>query len=229
MSINKTLFQQKLDELKRAGNERRFKELQSKYQSPEAIDYSNMSLRDELQTRFDLDELNRLSAELGKDINSGVNISSNSANTLASRSPSNDFDGQNSFSQPLSRPNNANDAMVSSLKASNPSSQNSFYTAAGIPTPNYKPIMGDCSIGGFVNKFNELNYMKDIPHTISTGNKIVDKGIAKIGSTMLNLVIKDPRLKMIAKAGEKMYPYIEDAGARLAQIKAAYSEICKNK
>ena len=103
MSINKTLFQQKLDELKRAGNERRFKELQSKYQSPETIDYSNMSLRDELQTRFDLDKLNRLSDELGKDINSGANISSNSANTLAS----NDFDNQNSF-----------------------------YTAAGIPTPN---------------------------------------------------------------------------------------------
>ena len=196
MSINKTLFQQQLDELKRAGNERRLRELQSKYQSPEAIDYSNMSLRDELQTRFDLDELNRLSAELGKDINSVANISSNSANTLAS----NDFDNQNSF-----------------------------YTAAGIPTPNNKPITGDCSIGRFVNKFNELNYMKDIPHTISTGNKIVDKGIAKIGSTMLNLVIKDPRLKMIAKAGEKTYPYIEDAGARLAQIKAAYSEICKNK
>lgn len=106
MSINKTLFQQKLDELKRAGNERRFNELQSKYQSPETIDYSNMSLRDELQTRFDLDELNRLSAELGKDINSGANISSNSANTLAS----NDFDNQNSF-----------------------------YTAAGIPTPKYTP------------------------------------------------------------------------------------------
>ena len=103
MSINKTLFQQKLDELKRAGNERRLRELQSKYQSPEAIDYSNMSLRDELQTRFDLDELNRLSAELGKDINSVANTSSNSANTLAS----NDFDNQNSF-----------------------------YTAAGIPTPN---------------------------------------------------------------------------------------------
>ena len=81
MSINKTLFQQQLDELKRAGNERRLRELQSKYQSPETIDYSNMSLRDELQTRFDLDELNRLSAELGKDINSGANISSNSANT----------------------------------------------------------------------------------------------------------------------------------------------------
>ena len=136
MSINKTLFQQKLDALKRAGNERRFKELQSKYQSPEAIDYSNMSLRDELQTRFDLDELNRLSAELGKDVNSDANISSNSANTLASKLPSNDWDSQNSFSKPLSRPSNANDAMVTSLKASNPTSQNSFYTAAGIPTPN---------------------------------------------------------------------------------------------
>ena len=77
MSINKTLFRQQLDELKRAGNERRFNELQSKYQSPEAIDYSNMSLRDELQTRFDLDELNRLSAELGKDINSVANTNNN--------------------------------------------------------------------------------------------------------------------------------------------------------
>ena len=48
MSINKTLFRQQLDELKRAGNERRLRELQSKYQSPETIDYSNMSLRDEL-------------------------------------------------------------------------------------------------------------------------------------------------------------------------------------
>ena len=65
MSINKTLFRQQLDELKRAGNERRLRELQSKYQSPETIDYSNMSLRDELQTRFDLDEMNNLSTKLG--------------------------------------------------------------------------------------------------------------------------------------------------------------------
>ena len=98
-----------------------------------------MSLRDELQTRFDLDELNRLSSELGKDVNSCANTSSNSTNALANRLPNNDFDGQDSFSQPLSRPNNANDAMVSSLKASNPTSQNSFYTAAGIPTPKYTP------------------------------------------------------------------------------------------
>ena len=136
MSINKTLFQQKLDALKRAGNERRFKELQSKYQSPEAIDYSNMSLRDELQTRFDLDELNRLSAELGKDINSDANISSNSTNTLADRLSSDALDSQNSFSQPLSRPNNANDAMVTSLKASNPTSK----TASILP-PAYQHLI----------------------------------------------------------------------------------------
>ena len=143
MSINKTLFQQKLDELKRAGNERRFKELQSKYQSPEAIDYSNMSLRDELQTRFDLDELNRLSSELGKDVNSGANISSNSANTLADRLSSDALDSQNSFSKPLSRPSNDNancymtfDGQNLELNGGNSSYQHTLDAMSG--NPNYQ-------------------------------------------------------------------------------------------
>lgn len=33
----------------------------------------------------------------------------------------------------------------------------------------------NCSVKSFINKFNELKYMTDIPHTVSTGNKFVDK------------------------------------------------------
>ena len=143
MSINKTLFQQKLDALKRAGSERRLRELQSKYQSPETIDYSNMSLRDELQTRFDLDEMNRLFAELSKDVNSVANISSNSANALANKLLSNDWDSHNSFSKPLSRPNNDNancymtfDGQNLELNGGNSSYQHTLDAMSG--NPNYQ-------------------------------------------------------------------------------------------
>ena len=47
-------------------NERnRLSELQTKYNGVETPDYENMSLRDELQTRFDLDELNNLQQKYG--------------------------------------------------------------------------------------------------------------------------------------------------------------------
>ena len=47
-------------------NERnRLSELQTKYNGIKTPDYANMSLRDELQTRFDLDELNNLEQKYG--------------------------------------------------------------------------------------------------------------------------------------------------------------------
>ncbi len=66
MTNNNTTFQERLEQLKRGRDERKLQSLQAKYQNPEKINYSNMSLREELQTRFDLDEMNRLSAKLGK-------------------------------------------------------------------------------------------------------------------------------------------------------------------
>ena len=43
----------------------RLSELQTKYNGVGTPDYENMSLRDELQTRFDLDELNNLEQKYG--------------------------------------------------------------------------------------------------------------------------------------------------------------------
>ena len=43
----------------------RLSELQTKYNGVKTPDYANMSLRDELQTRFDLDELNNLEQKYG--------------------------------------------------------------------------------------------------------------------------------------------------------------------
>lgn len=59
----KSEFQQKLDELKRANELRRLESLRKKYAV--APDYSNMSLRDELSARIDLDELNQLEQKFG--------------------------------------------------------------------------------------------------------------------------------------------------------------------
>ena len=48
------------------GDERnRLSELQAKYNGIKTPDYANMSLRDELQTRFDLDELKNLEQKYG--------------------------------------------------------------------------------------------------------------------------------------------------------------------
>lgn len=59
----KSAFQQKLDELKRAGELRRLETLRKKYAV--APDYGNMSLHDELSARIDLDELNQLEQKFG--------------------------------------------------------------------------------------------------------------------------------------------------------------------
>lgn len=46
----------------------------------------------------------------------------------------------------------------------------------------------DCSAWGVVNKFNQLGYMTKISHGISTGNKLVDKQIAKYAAKAVNLM-----------------------------------------
>ena len=158
-----------------------------------------MSLRDELQTRFDLDEMNNLSTKLGAP--NGLTVGNNNGAPV----------------QDLSQRLSGNDTEA----------QNSFYTALGKPTPKIAQPIGNCSMRGFANKFNELKYMSDVPHTISTGNQFVDKNIAKYGAKILNNFVKDPKAKFLIKGIKKAYPYIEDAGAGLARMQAAYAETCK--
>lgn len=196
---NKTVFQQKLEELKRAGEEKRLRELQAKYPNPDNIDYGNMSLRNELQTRFDLNEMNNLSTKLGAP--SGLAVGNDNGAPV----------------QDLSQRLSGNDK----------GTQNGFYAALGKPTPKIAQSVGNCSMRGFANKFNELKYMSDVPHTISTGNQFVDKNIAKYGAKILNSFVKDPKAKFLIKGIKKAYPYIEDAGAGLARIQATYAETCK--
>ena len=107
----KTTFRQQLEKLQRAGEEKRLKALQAKYPNPDNIDYGNMSLRDELQTRFDLDEMNNLSTKLGAP--SGLAVGNDNGAPV----------------QDLSQRLSGNDK----------GTQNGFYAALGKPTPNYIP------------------------------------------------------------------------------------------
>ena len=92
-------------------------------------------------------------------------------------------------------------------------------------TSNNNHCAKESSLKKFINKFNDLEYMTDIPHTISTGNKFIDKNIAKYGRKIMEKLIKDPRAKMFVKISEKAYPYIENGAANLARAKAAYEEV----
>lgn len=99
--------------------------------------------------------------------------------------------------------------------------------------PKIKSDGNDCSITGFSRKFSELDYMTDIDHTISTGNKYIDKAIVKGGAAVLNYVAKTPQtkaaVKLVEKIAEKTYPYVENGSANLARAKTAYSEVCKKR
>ena len=66
----------------------------------------------------------------------------------------------------------------------------------------------NCSVKSFINKFNELKYMTYIPHTVSTGNKFVDKNIAKYGAKVISGLVKYPKGKIAVKVGEKAYPFL---------------------
>lgn len=92
-----------------------------------------------------------------------------------------------------------------------------------------KKTNNNCSVIGFINKFNGLKYMTDIPHTISTGNKFIDKNIAKYGAKIVSGLAKSPKEKLALKVAEKAYPYIEKGGANIARARAAYNEVCKRK
>ena len=89
------------------------------------------------------------------------------------------------------------------------------------------------SSGNFRKKYNDLAYMQDISHTISTGNKSVDKAIVKAVNVGVNTFVKNPALKTGLKTGlkigEKVYPYIEDAGAFTDRVSTAYKESRKRK
>ena len=77
---------------------------------------------------------------------------------------------------------------------------------------------------GFIDKFNELEYMTDIPHSISTGNKFIDKNIAKYGAKALGVIAKSPKARFVVKVAEKVYPYIEKGGANVARAVVAYKD-----
>ena len=116
----KTTFRQQLEKLQRAGEEKRLKALQAKYPNPNNIDYGNMSLRNELQTRFDLNEMNNLSAKLGT---------------------SNGFTVGNDNSAPVQD-------LSQRLSGNDKGTQNGFYAALGKPTPNYIPKSHILEIAG---------------------------------------------------------------------------------
>lgn len=97
-----------------------------------------------------------------------------------------------------------------------------------MPKQSTKSI-NKCSIKGVANKFKQLGYMTNISNTISTGNKIADKYIAKTAGKVINTVVKDPRLKFVVKASKTAYPYIEKGGANLARGITAYRENCRKK
>lgn len=94
---------------------------------------------------------------------------------------------------------------------------------------NSNKYIGNCSVRGVANKFKQLEYMTDIPHKISTGNKVADKYIANYATKVINLMVRDPRLKAAVRATGKVYPYIETGGANIARAVATYKETCKTR
>lgn len=76
----------------------RLSELQTKYNGIKTPDYANMSLRDELQTRFDLDELNNLQQKYG------VQQTSALKSQITASSPQSSYVQPISSQQPNSQP-----------------------------------------------------------------------------------------------------------------------------
>ncbi len=89
--------------------------------------------------------------------------------------------------------------------------------------------IGDCSVKGVANKFKKLEYMSNISHSISTGNKMIDKQISKYATKAINSMVKGPRLKAVINISGKMYPYTEKTGANIARAITAYKENCKKR
>lgn len=46
---------------------------------------------------------------------------------------------------------------------------------------------------------------------------------------LFSIFIKDPRSKLVVKAAEKAYPYVEKTSANIARVKATYDETCKKR
>lgn len=59
-----TYFKQRMEELTKANEQKRLAQLQQQYTTPP--DYTNMSLRDELKTRLELQEMNDLQKKYGQ-------------------------------------------------------------------------------------------------------------------------------------------------------------------
>lgn len=102
------------------------------------------------------------------------------------------------------------------------------YTRGSGGSSNSKRV-GDCSPKGVAKKFKELRYMTKISSGISTGNKFIDKVVAKGAAKIATTLVKDPRGKIFIKAAEKAYPYVEKTSANIARVKATYDETCKKR
>lgn len=86
-----------------------------------------------------------------------------------------------------------------------------------------------CSAKAVSKKFKELKYMTNIPHTISTGNKTVDKMIGRCGAKAANIIVKSPKGKLAVRGAQFIYPYVENVAANLARAKVAYDETCRKR
>ena len=94
---------------------------------------------------------------------------------------------------------------------------------------NRTGYVGDCSKDGIKRKFKELKYMHDIPKEFTTGNKVADKIVTKVIAKGMGKLVKNPRGRIVVKATEKVFPYIEQGGALGARIKATWDETCKKR
>lgn len=117
-------------------------------------------------------------------------------------------------------------AMVKVKSHTRSGSKVSSYTKNSGSSSTSKRI-GDCSTKDVAKKFKELGYMTKISPGISTGNKFIDKIVAKGAAKIANTLVKDTRGKVVIKAAEKAYPHIEKASANIARVKATYDETCK--
>ncbi len=79
-------FQQQMSLIRQNNERKRLAELQSKYQT--APDYTNMSLRDELNTRYEIGEMNQLQQKYPPE-NNEYTLTNNAANNISSPNISN--------------------------------------------------------------------------------------------------------------------------------------------
>ncbi|MCI5544681.1 MAG: hypothetical protein MR368_04325 [Azospirillum sp.] len=63
-----------------------------------------------------------------------------------------------------------------------------------------------CSVRGVINKFNELKYMTDIPHTISTEINLLIKPSLDMAQKSLTVQLNPLKEKLLLKSVKKPIP-----------------------